>query len=236
MCPAKNREGEAWREEYAALASVDELLAEHRAGRPVIIVDDERRENEGDLVLPAELATPAWINFMAMEARGLVCVALTAARARELDLPAMVRRNTDAHATAFTVSVDHAETSTGISAFDRSRTAIALTEPDALPEHFRRPGHLFPLIAHPDGVLGRRGHTEAAVDLARLAGFRPLGVICEVMRDDGEMARLDDLRAFAARHRLRIGTVAALVEHRAAARAVTSAAQVAPRRLEAASG
>ena len=214
-----------------ALASVEALLGELHRGRPVVLVDDERRENEGDLVLSAELATPHWINFMATEGRGLVCAALSPERARALDLPPMVERNTDAHATAFTVSVDHVETSTGISAFDRSRTAIALTEPAARPEHFRRPGHLFPLIAHPEGVLGRRGHTEAAVDLARLAGHAPVGVICEVMRDDGHMARLDDLWAFAERHALLIGTVASLVAHRAAAARVTGAEREALRGL-----
>ncbi len=209
-------ESERGRVDHTALASVDALLDELRAGRPVVLVDDERRENEGDLVLPAELATPEWINFMVKEARGLVCVALTPERGRVLDLAAMVQRNTDAHATAFTVSVDHVDTSTGISAFDRSRTSIALADPDARPDDFRRPGHVFPLVAHPDGVLGRRGHTEAAVDLASLAGFAPVGVICEIMRDDGHMARLDDLRSFAARHGLRVGTVESLIEHRLA--------------------
>jgi 3,4-dihydroxy 2-butanone 4-phosphate synthase / GTP cyclohydrolase II len=192
------------------LASVADLLDDLRAGRPVILVDDERRENEGDLVLPAELATPAWINFMVKECRGLVCVALSRARAGELELPAMTSRNSDAHGTAFTVSVDHVSTSTGISAFDRSRTSMALADPSARPEDFRRPGHVFPLVADPAGVAGRRGHTEAAVELARLAGYAPLGVVCEVLRDDGHMARLDDLRGFARRHALRIGTVASL--------------------------
>ncbi|WP_034383929.1 bifunctional 3,4-dihydroxy-2-butanone-4-phosphate synthase/GTP cyclohydrolase II [Deinococcus sp. YIM 77859] len=197
-----------------SLAPVETLLAELRAGRPVLMVDDESRENEGDVVLPAATVTPEWINFMAREARGLICVALTEERARELDLPPMVTHNTDAHGTAFTVSVDHVSNTTGISAFDRAATAAALIDPAARAEDFRRPGHIFPLVARPGGVLRRTGHTEAAVDLARLAGFAPAGVICEVMGDDGTMSRLPDLEVFAARHGLQIGSIADLIAYR----------------------
>lgn len=195
-------------------ASTEELIAEQRAGRPVIVVDDERRENEGDVVLPASATTPEWVNFMVREARGLLCVALEGERATVLDLPEMVERNTDAHGTAFTVSVDHVETSTGISAFDRARTIVALADTGSSASSFRRPGHVFPLIARPGGVLRRAGHTEAAVDLARLAGLPAAGAICEIMRDDGQMARLDDLRTFAATHGLKVGTIADLIAYR----------------------
>lgn len=199
-----------------SLAPIPELLAELRAGRPVILVDDERRENEGDLLMPAETATPEWVNFMAREGRGLICVTLTPERAAELDLAPMVRpgSSTDPHGTAFTVSVDHVRTSTGISAYDRAATIAALADPAATPADFRRPGHIFPLVARPGGVLRRAGHTEAGCDLARLAGFAPVGVICEIMGDSGEMLRLPDLLAFGERHGLKVGSIEALIAYR----------------------
>lgn len=197
-----------------SFATIPELLAELRAGRPVVIVDDTSRENEGDVILPAEQASPAWVNFMAREARGLICVSLTPERTRQLELEPMVEHNTDAHGTAFTVSVDHTETGTGISAFDRSRTirALAASDPAAA---FRRPGHVFPLVARKGGVLERPGHTEAALDLSRLAGFSEAAVICEIMNDDGTMARLPELGRFAEQHGLKLGCIADLVAYRA---------------------
>ncbi|BBN96092.1 GTP cyclohydrolase II [Deinococcus grandis] len=196
------------------LASIPELLAELRAGRPVILVDDENRENEGDLLMPAATATPEWVNFMAREGRGLICVTLTPDRARALDLTPMVGSSTDPNGTAFTVSVDHVSNSTGISAFDRAATIAALMDDAAKPADFRRPGHIFPLVARPGGVLRRAGHTEAGCDLARLAGFAPVGVICEIMGDDGEMSRLPDLLAFGERHGLKVGSIEALIAYR----------------------
>ncbi|GAA5440210.1 bifunctional 3,4-dihydroxy-2-butanone-4-phosphate synthase/GTP cyclohydrolase II [Deinococcus caeni] len=196
------------------LASIPELLAELRAGRPVILVDDENRENEGDLLMPAATATPEWVNFMAREGRGLICVTLTPERARALDLTPMVGSSTDPNGTAFTVSVDHVSNSTGISAFDRAATIAALMDDAAKPTDFRRPGHIFPLVARPGGVLRRAGHTEAGCDLARLAGFPPAGVICEIMNDTGEMSRLPDLLAFGERHGLKVGSIEALIAYR----------------------
>jgi 3,4-dihydroxy 2-butanone 4-phosphate synthase/GTP cyclohydrolase II len=196
------------------LSPIAELLAELRAGRPVILVDDEHRENEGDLLMPAATATPEWINFMAREGRGLICVTLTSERAARLDLTPMVGSSTDPNGTAFTVSVDHTSNSTGISAFDRAATIGALLDDAAGPSDFRRPGHIFPLVARPGGVLRRAGHTEAACDLARLAGFAPVGVICEIMGDDGEMSRLPDLLAFGERHGLKVGSIEALIAYR----------------------
>ncbi|SMB81516.1 bifunctional 3,4-dihydroxy-2-butanone-4-phosphate synthase/GTP cyclohydrolase II [Deinococcus hopiensis] len=197
-----------------SLSPVSELLAALRAGRPVILVDDEGRENEGDLLMPAATATPGWINFMAREGRGLICVTLTPERAQELDLAPMVGRSTDPNATAFTVSVDHVSNSTGISAYDRSATIAALIDPAAQASDFRRPGHIFPLVARPGGVLRRAGHTEAACDLARLAGFAPAGVICEIMGDDGEMSRLPDLLTFGNTHGLLVGSIEDLIAYR----------------------
>lgn len=196
------------------LASIPELLAELRAGRPVILVDDEHRENEGDLLMPAATATPEWVNFMAREGRGLICVTLTPDRARALDLTPMVGQSSDPNGTAFTVSVDHVSNSTGISAFDRAATIAALMDDAAKPTDFRRPGHIFPLVARPGGVLRRAGHTEAGCDLARLAGFAPVGVICEIMGDDGEMSRLPDLLEFGERHGLKVGSIEALIAYR----------------------
>ncbi|MFC5847148.1 GTP cyclohydrolase II [Deinococcus petrolearius] len=197
-----------------SLASIPELLAELRAGRPVIVVDDEGRENEGDLLMPAGAATPEWIAFMAREGRGLICMTLSPERAAHLNLTRMVEASSDPHGTAFTVSVDHVSNSTGISAHDRAATVAALTDPDARPGDFRRPGHLFPLVARPGGVLRRAGHTEAACDLARLAGFADAGVICEIMNDAGEMSRVPELLAFGARHGLKVGSIEALIAWR----------------------
>ncbi len=196
------------------LASVKELLEELRQGRPVILVDDEDRENEGDLIMAAEHVTPEWVNFMLKECRGLLCVALTEERAKALDLPLMVERNQDPQGTRFTVSVDARGTTTGISAFERAATIRLLADPEARPQDFRRPGHVFPLVARPGGVLRRAGHTEATVDLLRLAGLTPVGSLIEVLKGDGTMARLPDLLEFANRHGLKVGTIADLIRYR----------------------
>ncbi|WP_034337423.1 bifunctional 3,4-dihydroxy-2-butanone-4-phosphate synthase/GTP cyclohydrolase II [Deinococcus misasensis] len=196
------------------ISPTHELIQDIREGRPVVLVDDENRENEGDVVVAAEFATPEMINFMAHKACGLICVSITPERAASLDLLPMVSKNSDPNGTAFTVSIDHTSNSTGISARDRSNTILALLDEDSRPEDFRRPGHIFPLVAKPGGVLRRAGHTEAAVDLARLAGLKPAGVICEIMNEDGEMSRLPDLLKFAQEHGLKVGTIADLIEYR----------------------
>ncbi len=196
------------------LASVKELLEELRQGRPVILVDDEDRENEGDLIMAAEHVTPEWVNFMLKECRGLLCVALTEERAKALELPLMVEQNQDPQGTRFTVSVDARGTTTGISAFERAATIRLLADPEARPQDFRRPGHVFPLVARPGGVLRRAGHTEATVDLLRLAGLTPVGSLIEVLKGDGTMARLPDLLEFANRHGLKVGTIADLIRYR----------------------
>lgn len=192
----------------------EELIAELAAGRMVILTDDDNRENEGDLVISAEKATPEAINFMAKEARGLICVPLLRERAIELGIPEMTR-NTDPLGTCFTVSVDANEnTTTGISAFDRAKTANTLADPTKGAEDFHAPGHMFPLIARPGGVLARAGHTEASLDLMKLAGLTPCAVICEIMNEDGTMARLPDLQKFAEKHGLKLGCVADLIAYR----------------------
>jgi 3,4-dihydroxy 2-butanone 4-phosphate synthase len=200
-----------------AIASIETALADLRAGRFVIIVDDEHRENEGDLVIAAEYATPQAINFMAREGRGLICVAMTGERLDALQIPLIMppETNTAIFRTAFTVPVEarHGVT-TGISAFDRATTIRTLIDPDTRPEDLVRPGHVFPLRAADGGVLSRAGHTEASVDLARMAGLYPAAVICEIMRDDGAMARRSDLERFAARHGIRIVAVADLIAYR----------------------
>ncbi|APD08475.1 MULTISPECIES: bifunctional 3,4-dihydroxy-2-butanone-4-phosphate synthase/GTP cyclohydrolase II [Thermus] len=196
------------------LASVKELLEELRQGRPVILVDDEDRENEGDLIMAAEHVTPEWVNFMLRECRGLLCVALTEERAKALDLPLMVERNQDPQGTRFTVSVDARGTTTGISAYERAATIRLLADPEATAQDFRRPGHIFPLVARPGGVLRRAGHTEATVDLLRLAGLTPVGSLIEILKEDGTMARLPDLLAFARQHGLKVGTIADLIRYR----------------------
>jgi 3,4-dihydroxy 2-butanone 4-phosphate synthase/GTP cyclohydrolase II len=195
-------------------SSVEEIIAAIAAGEMVVLTDDESRENEGDLIMAADKVTPAAINFMVTHGRGLVCVPLAASRARGLGLELMETPE-DPFYTAFTVSVDARHgTSTGISAGDRARTIARLADPLSTKADFNVPGHIFPLIAKDGGVLVRPGHTEAAVDLARLAGLTPMGVICEIMNADGTMARLPDLREFACQHQLKLGTVSALVEYR----------------------
>ncbi|BDG58918.1 bifunctional 3,4-dihydroxy-2-butanone-4-phosphate synthase/GTP cyclohydrolase II [Caldinitratiruptor microaerophilus] len=196
-------------------ATVEEAVAEIRAGRMVIVVDDEDRENEGDLVMAAEHVTPEAVNFMATHGRGLICVPMTGERLDELDLPIMVPKGSDHMGTAFTVSVDAREgVTTGISAHERCHTIRTLIDPKTRPGDLVRPGHVFPLRAKPGGVLRRPGHTEAAVDLARLAGLTPAGVICEILNEDGTMARLPDLIPFAERHGLKILRIADLVRYR----------------------
>ena len=196
-------------------ASIDEALADLREGRMVIVCDDEDRENEGDLTLAAQFATAEKINFMAKEGRGLICLALTPQRCAELELPPMVSRNTARLQTAFTVSIEAREgVTTGISAADRAHTIQVAIDHEATPADLVQPGHVFPLMARPGGVLERTGQTEAAVDLARLAGLMPAGVICEIMNDDGTMARVPDLVPYARRHRLKIVTVADLIKYR----------------------
>ena len=197
-------------------ASIDDALRELRAGRMVVVVDDEDRENEGDLTMAAEMVTPEAINFMATHGRGLICLAMTGERLDELRIPPMVQQNTALHETAFTVSID-AKTrgvTTGISARDRAQTILAAVDASSCPEDFARPGHVFPLRARPGGVLERRGQTEAAVDLASLAGLYPAGVICEIINDDGTMARVPDLVRFCERHDLVMISVADLVRYR----------------------
>lgn len=197
--------------------SIDAALADLKAGRIIVVVDDENRENEGDLICAAQFATPDMINFMAVEARGLICLAMTGDRLDELDLPLMVSTLTDTNQTAFTVSIDagpHLGVSTGISAEDRARTIQVALNPGTKPEELRRPGHIFPLRARPGGVLKRAGHTEAAVDLSRLAGLYPAGVICEIQNPDGSMARLNQLVEYAKNHHLKIISIADLISYR----------------------
>ena len=194
--------------------SVQAAIEAIKNGKMVIVVDDEGRENEGDLVMAAEHVTPEAVNFIIKSARGLLCVGLTEARAKELDLPPMVVRNTEYMGTAFTVSVDHKNVTTGISAPERAQTTKALADKEAKASDFLKPGHVFPLIARDGGVMVRAGHTEASVDLARLAGLEPVGVICEIIKEDGTMARRPDLEAFAVAHDLKIVTVAELISYR----------------------
>lgn len=194
--------------------SIEAALEDLKQGKVVIVVDDEDRENEGDLIALAQYATADTINFMIKEARGLVCAPITEERAHQLDLPPMVNQNTDYHGTAFTVSVDHISTTTGISAAERAMTVQALIDEDAKPQHFRRPGHIFPLIAKKGGVLQRAGHTEAGIDLATLAGAKPAAVICEVIKEDGTMARLKDLIEFKHQHGLKLITIKDLIAYR----------------------
>jgi len=207
---------EPWRVTFSEMkAPADEIIEEARRGRMFILVDDEDRENEGDLVIPAQMATPEAINFMARYGRGLICLALTGKRVEELGLPLMAQNNGTRHQTAFTVSIEAREgVTTGISAADRARTVAVAIDPSCGPRDIVTPGHVFPLLAREGGVLERTGHTEAAVDLARLAGLAPAGVICEIMNDDGTMARRDDLIRFAQMHGLKIGTISDLIAYR----------------------
>jgi len=194
--------------------TIEEAITDLRDGRIVVVVDDEDRENEGDLVVAASKVTPEVVNFMIRHARGLVCVPLTSQRVEELDLPQMVHQNTDRMGTAFTISVDVQTVSTGISAFERAETIKALIDPDTKPEDLRRPGHIFPLKAKEGGVLRRAGHTEAAVDLARLAGLYPAGAICEIVNEDGTMARIPQLVEFCRKHDLKLVSIADLIQYR----------------------
>lgn len=196
------------------IAKIEDAIEAISRGEMVIVVDDEDRENEGDIIAASDSITPQQIAFMMNHARGLVCVAMPGERLDALDIPLMVSRNTESLKTAFTVSVDYIpDTTTGISAADRAKTVRALVSEDSRPEDFARPGHIFPLRANPEGVLGRTGHTEAAVDLCRLAGKFPSGTICEVANDDGTMARLPQLEVFAERHGLLVVTIKDLVSY-----------------------
>lgn len=194
--------------------TIDEALSDLKIGKVVIVCDDENRENEGDFLALAEKATPEVINLMATHGRGLICVPIEEDLARKLDLSPMVSNNTDPHGTAFTVSVDHKFSTTGISAFERSETVMSLVDPDSKASDFIRPGHMFPLIAKKGGVLRRTGHTEAAVDLAKLCGAKPAGVICEIMNEDGTMARVPELQKIAEKMNLKMITIKDLVEYR----------------------
>jgi 3,4-dihydroxy 2-butanone 4-phosphate synthase/GTP cyclohydrolase II len=198
-----------------AVSPITDVIADIKAGRMVVLIDEEDRENEGDLVVAAEFASADAINFMARYGRGLICLTLTGERCRQLNLPLMVRNNRSPLGTNFTVSIEAAEgVTTGISAADRARTVGAAIRADASPQDLVQPGHIFPLMAQEGGVLVRAGHTEAGCDLSRLAGLTPASVICEILKDNGEMARLPDLLEFAAQHQLKIGTIADLIEYR----------------------
>jgi len=200
---------------HQALSTTEEILEDARNGRMFILIDQEDRENEGDLVLPAQMVTPETINFMAKHGRGLICLAMTSSRVKELGLDLMSRHNETRHSTAFTVSIEAREgVTTGISAHDRARTVQVAIDPTKGARDIVTPGHVFPLVAKDGGVLVRAGHTEASVDIARLAGLNPAGVICEIMNDDGTMARLPDLVKFAQLHGLKIGTIADLIAYR----------------------
>jgi len=194
--------------------SIEEAIEDIREGKMLIVVDDEDRENEGDLVVAAEKASPEVINFMATHAKGLICVPMLGERLDELEIQPMVVDNTDNHETAFTVSVDYKTTTTGISAYERAATIAGLISPEAKPSDFRKPGHIFPLRYKEGGVLRRTGHTEGSIDLARLAGLYPAAVICEIMSDDGTMARVPELMEFARKHQIKIVTIADLIEYR----------------------
>lgn len=194
--------------------TIDEALSELKAGKMVLVVDDEDRENEGDLIALADRITPESINFMITQGRGLVCVPISQEQATRLELEPMTTRNTDFHGTAFTISVDHIATTTGISAHERALTAQSLAKPETVADDLRRPGHLFPLIANPGGVLSRAGHTEAAVDLAILSGAQPAGVICEVINEDGTMARLPDLVELASKWQMKLISIQDLIQYR----------------------
>ncbi len=198
-----------------ALVPIEEIIEEARNGRMYILVDDEDRENEGDLIIPAQMATPDAINFMATHGRGLICLAMTRSRCDQLGLAPMTRENQESMQTAFTVSIEAKEgVTTGISAADRARTISVAVDASKGPNDIVTPGHVFPLTARDGGVLVRAGHTEAAVDISRLAGLNPSGVICEIMKDDGTMARMDDLVAFARMHKIKMGTIRDLIEYR----------------------
>ncbi|WP_322105237.1 bifunctional 3,4-dihydroxy-2-butanone-4-phosphate synthase/GTP cyclohydrolase II [Paraburkholderia sp. J41] len=217
------------------LASTLEIIAELKAGKMVILVDEEDRENEGDLVIAAEFVTPEAINFMAKHGRGLICLTLTQERCKLLNLPLMTHRNGTQYGTAFTVSIEAAEgVTTGISAADRARTIQAAVAPNARAEHIVQPGHVFPIMAQQGGVLVRAGHTEAGCDFTALAGLTPASVICEVIKDDGTMARLPDLMEFAREHGLKVGTIADLIHYRSRTESIVE--RVAERTMQTAHG
>lgn len=194
--------------------SIEEALDDLREGKVIIVCDDENRENEGDFVALAEKVTPEMINFMVTYGRGLVCTPISKVLAKKLSLPSMVELNTDNHGTAFTVSIDHVSTATGISAFERAKTNLEMLQENARPEDFRRPGHTFPLIAKEGGVLERDGHTEAAVDLALLCDSAPAGIICEILQEDGTMARVPQLIEIAEKHQLKMITIEQLITYK----------------------
>jgi 3,4-dihydroxy 2-butanone 4-phosphate synthase/GTP cyclohydrolase II len=203
------------REDLDFLSSIEDIIDEARNGRMFILVDDEERENEGDLVIPAQMATPDVVNFMAMHGRGLICLALSQQRCDHLGLKLMSQANETRHSTAFTVSIEAREgVTTGISAPDRARTIAAAIDPESVAQDIVSPGHIFPLMARDGGVLVRAGHTEASLDIARLAGLNPSGLICEIMNEDGTMSRLPDLIKFAQFHNLKIGAIADLIAYR----------------------
>lgn len=207
--------------------SIEDAVEDIKQGKIIVVVDDEDRENEGDLLMAAEKATPESINFMATYGKGMICVPITEEKAKMLDLSLMVENNTESMKTAFTVTVDHINSTTGISAYERANTIKELANPESTVKDFVRPGHIFPLIAREGGVLKRSGHTEAAVDLAKMAGLHPAGVICEIMNEDGTMARVPELMNFAAKHELKIITVAELIKHKRENEKLIKAAAVA---------
>jgi len=210
-----NGSGSGEQEHESAISPIEDIIEDARNGRPYILVDAEDRENEGDVIIPAQFATPDQINFMAKHARGLICLSISAERARSLRLPPMAIDNQSGHGTAFTVSIEAREgVTTGISAHDRAHTIAVAVDPTKGADEIVSPGHVFPLVAKDGGVLVRAGHTEAAVDISRMAGLNPAGVICEIMKDDGSMARLPDLIGFAQLHGLKIGTIADLIAYR----------------------
>lgn len=198
----------------SGFSSVKEVIEDFKNGKMVIVVDDENRENEGDLIVAAEKAEPEIINFMASNAKGLICMPMSTDILEKLDIKQMVEKNTDNHETAFTVSIDYKDTTTGISAFERSKTVKMAVSEDVKPSDFRRPGHIFPLAAKAGGVLERAGHTEAAIDIAVLAGLKPAGVICEIMKNDGSMARIPDLIEFSQKYGIKIITIESLIKYR----------------------
>ena len=202
------------KEENELFNSIEEILEDIKAGKPVVILDDDKRENEGDIIFAAEHATTENVNFMAKYARGLICMPMDESYSDKYNLPQMCIVNTDNHATAFSVSIDHVDTTTGISAEERGYTARKFAAEESTKEDFRRPGHMFPLQAKSGGVIERPGHTEATVDLCRIAGCKPVGLCCEIMNDDGTMARLDDLLKFAKEHSLKIATIEQLIKYR----------------------
>ena len=215
VSPDKEGEGMSQDPHESAISPIEDIIEDARNGRPYILVDAEDRENEGDVIIPAQFATPDQINFMARYARGLICLSITAERARQLRLPPMAIENREGMGTAFTVSIEAREgVTTGISAHDRAHTVAVAVDPTKGVDDIVSPGHVFPLVARDGGVLVRAGHTEAAVDISRMAGLNPAGVICEIMKDDGSMARLPDLIQFAQLHGLKIGTIADLIAYR----------------------